>query len=75
MEKDYERRTREKAEALHESVLALSSVEGPLQQARHCRDSIFLAMQELRCLVDEAEMITDEKAWPFPGYGQLLTTK
>jgi len=64
-----------KAEALHESVLALSNVDTPLHQARHCRDSIFLAMQELRCLVDEAEMITDEKAWPFPGYGALLTTK
>ena len=65
----------EKTETLHESVLALDSAEGPLAQARHCRDSIFLSMQELRCLVDEAEMIVDEKAWPFPGYGALLTTK
>ena len=46
-----------------------------LNQARYCRDNVFLCMQELRCLVDEAEMIVDSKLWPFPGYGQLLTTK
>lgn len=32
-------------------------------------------MQELRCLVDEAEAIVEEKVWPFPGYGVLPTTK
>ncbi len=65
----------DKIEALHESVLALDATADPLSQARHCRDRIFLAMQELRCLVDEAEGVVDEKLWPFPGYGVLLTTK
>ena len=56
-------------------MLALDATADPLSQARHCRDRIFLAMQELRCLVDEAEGVVDEKLWPFPGYGVLLTTK
>jgi len=65
----------EKTEALQESVQALDAAWPPLDQARHCRDSIFQAMQALRSLVDEAEMIVEESVWPFPGYGALLTTK
>ena len=37
--------------------------------------SIVTNMEALRTLVDEAEMIVDDRLWPFPGYGQLLTTK
>ena len=47
----------------------------PLQQALYCKDCILAAMAQVRALVDEAETITDEKAWPFPGYAALLTTK
>ena len=65
----------EKAELLHESVLAFDPAKSPLDQARHCRDSIFQSMQALRALVDEAEPIVEESVWPFPGYGALLTTK
>ena len=65
----------EKAEALRECVQALDPAKSPLDQARHCRDSIFQAMQVLRSLVDEAEILVEESVWPFPGYGALLTTK
>ena len=65
----------ERAEMLKESIASLDQAETPLAKARHCRDSIFAAMQELRTLVDEAETITDETIWPFPGYSALLTTK
>ena len=64
-----------KTEALHEAILSLDAAGDPLNQARHCRDSVFLCMQELRCLVDEAEMIVDKNVWPLPSYGELLTTK
>ncbi len=63
-------------EALHEAIQALDDLPAdPLAQARHCRDCVFKRMQELRALADEAESIVDEKLWPFPGYGELLTTK
>jgi len=65
----------EKAMELEACMNALPALQTPLARARHCRDSIFQAMEALRILVDQAEMITDEKAWPFPGYGKLLTTK
>ena len=63
------------AETLDEAVRALEGAGDPLLQARHCRDSIFHHMQALRALVDDAERIVDDKLWPFPGYGELLTTK
>ncbi len=65
----------EKIDALRESVDSLNPSDDPLTQARHCRDSIVTNMEALRALVDEAEMIVDDRLWPFPGYGQLLTTK
>ena len=36
------------------------------------RDRVFIAMQELRAAVDEAESVTDARSWPFPTYGDLL---
>ena len=65
----------EKNDALRESVEGMSAAADPLAQARLCRDSIVKNMEALRTLVDEAEMIVDSRLWPFPGYGQLLTTK
>ena len=66
----------EKNDALRRALLDLENVgSDPLAQARHCRDSVFHGMQELRALVDEAEGIVQDQAWPFPGYGELLTTK
>ena len=65
----------EKIDALRESVDSLDPSDDPLAQARHCRDSIVANMEALRALADEAEMIVDDRLWPFPGYGQLLTTK
>ena len=63
------------ADALADSLDRLEEAEGPLARARHCRDQIFRCMQEARALADEAEGIVDKDAWPFPGYGELLTTK
>ena len=65
----------ESNEALRDSVAALEKTETPLKQARLCRDRIVRDMDALRALVDEAELIVDGSVWPFPGYGQLLTTK
>ncbi len=63
------------ANALADSLSALEETGDPLLKARHCRDQIFRRMQEARALADEAEGLVDRDAWPFPGYGELLTTK
>ena len=36
------------------------------------RDTVLVAMSELRVACDEAETVTAEKYWPFPTYGDLL---
>ena len=64
-----------KADALNDSLLRIDLADDPLAKARACRDDVFQRMAETRALVDEAEGIVDRNAWPFPGYGELLTTK
>ena len=63
------------AEGLSQSLTALDDVDGPLDKARWCREEILRRMQAVRALADEAEGLVDRKDWPFPGYGELLTTK
>ena len=65
----------EKTALLERAVQALDQFTCPLQKARYCRESVFEGMQALRSLVDDAESIVDDRLWPFPGYGDLLTTK
>ena len=36
------------------------------------KDNIFTTMENLRKPADRLEMLTDEKYWPFPTYGELL---
>ena len=62
-------------EALQTSIEELTAMGDTLEQACHCRDHTIVLMQQLRALADQAELIVSEKAWPFPCYGQLLTTK
>ena len=63
------------ADALSQALQTLDGAGDLLLKARHCRDTVTRCMQQLRALVDEAETMVDSKAWPFPGYGELLTTK
>ena len=60
---------------LERAVQDYDTTADALAQARYCRDRIFQCMQALRGPVDEAETIVDKRLWPFPGYGELLTTK
>jgi len=41
-------------------------------QAIFYRDQVFKVMEELRKPADRLEFLVDEKAWPFPTYGELL---
>ncbi len=65
----------EKAALLDQAIQTLDHLDCPLQKARYCRETVFTGMQALRALADDAESIVDDKVWPFPGYGDLLTTK
>ena len=62
-------------EELAKAVDGLEDAGDSLGKAHYCREEIFRRMEALRALADEAESITDKSLWPFPGYGELLTTK
>lgn len=58
-----------------EDVLLKSKDEPDiLSQASHYRDQVFVAMSELRVVVDELETIVAKKHWPLPSYAQLLNS-
>ena len=62
----------EKVEALEDALEALKSQDDVLKTSEAVRDNVLPVMEELRKYVDEAELLTSEKCWPFPSYGKLL---
>ena len=59
-------------EALDDVLAKLQGIEAIDEEAYMIRDELILKMNELRVSCDEAEVITPEKFWPFPTYGELL---
>lgn len=57
---------------LEDVLTAFKSKEDIFDASAYVRDEMLPAMDELRKYVDEAEMLTSERDWPFPGYGQIL---
>jgi len=46
-----------------------------LAEAKHCKNIILPAMQELRKYADNLEMLVAEDLWPFPSYQNMLFVK
>ena len=72
-------RLSELTDAILESVTKLEDVlavfktkEDIFDSSAYVRDDMLPAMEGLRKYVYEAEMLTSQKDWPFPSYGQLL---
>ena len=61
-----------RCDALETALYEVKESTGAYELACGYRDRVFIAMQELRAAVDEAENITAAKYWPFPTYGDLL---
>ena len=56
-----------------ENILAkFKTLDDIFESSAFVRDEMLPAMEELRKYVDEAEMLTSQRDWPFPSYGQLL---
>ena len=62
----------DRCEALDKTLIGAMDSDDALKTAVYYKDVVFKAMNELRLSVDEAEVITDRKYWPYPGYGELL---
>ena len=57
---------------LEEALSKLKALEDVFESSAFVRDELLPKMETLRKYVDEAEMLTPQKDWPFPSYGQLL---
>ena len=62
----------DKTEMLEDEIMKLKFISDVKQESYAIRDSILPKMGELRAVADEAEMLTADKYWPFPTYGELL---
>ena len=58
--------------ALEEALKTFKGLEDVFKSSAFVRDEMLPKMDTLRSYVDEAEMLTSQKDWPFPSYGQLL---
>ena len=62
----------EKCDELDKVLCKLSDSANAKEEGYMIRDELLPKMSELRVACDEAEVITAEKYWPFPTYGELL---
>ena len=62
----------EATDLLEGALVKIKSAEDIGEESEMIRDTVLVAMSELRVACDEAETVTAEKYWPFPTYGDLL---
>ena len=62
----------ERVELLEAALKDLNRYDDIISTSEAIRDDVLPRMEDLRKYVDEAEMLTPEKCWPFPSYGKLL---
>ena len=60
------------AKQLEAALSEAQAVTETAAQASFFAEKVLPVMQRLRAAADKAESLTDEKAWPFPTYGDLL---
>ncbi|MDR0946681.1 MAG: glutamine synthetase III [Ruminococcus sp.] len=57
---------------LDDTLLKVKDLTTALETAKYYRETVFIAMQELRAVADELETIAPEAVWPYPTYSDLL---
>ncbi|MBP3234624.1 MAG: glutamine synthetase III [Eubacterium sp.] len=58
--------------ALEKALAEFKTLDSVFTSSEFVRDELLPKMDILRKYVDEAEMLTSQRDWPFPSYGQLL---
>ena len=61
-----------KTEALSAATIEMKTAAGTEEAADFARSTVFVAMQELRAVVDEAETLVGSEYWPLPTYSEML---
>ena len=62
----------DKISQLEDALLEAKAYDDLLTSALAFKDKVFTAMQELREVADELELITAESVWPVPSYGDII---
>ena len=62
----------EKTQALENALSECSGNMSAEEKAKKYHSDVFKAMNELRTVADELEVITDRACWPYPDYSKLL---
>ncbi|MBO5609496.1 MAG: glutamine synthetase III [Eubacterium sp.] len=57
---------------LEDALAEFKTISDVFKSSEFVRDTMLPRMDKLRKFVDEAEMLTSQRDWPFPSYGQLL---
>ena len=57
---------------LEDALATFKELPDVFKSSAFVRDELLPKMDTLRKYVDEAEMLTSQRDWPFPSYGQLL---
>ena len=62
-----------KIKALQDTTTTAKGLHGDAyKQGLYYRDYVFEAMNELRQVVDQLEVLIDYEMWPFPSYTKML---
>jgi len=61
-----------KMDELDNALLGVKDYSDLGDCARYYREIVFSAMQSLRAVADEIEMLVGKDYWPYPTYGELL---
>lgn len=62
----------ERVKDLEKALEDIKDKDDIIKTSEAIRDDVLPKMEHLRKHVDEAEMLTSEKCWPFPSYGRIL---
>ena len=58
--------------ALQDCIETAKSLDDLEQAADYYKDKVIGAMSALRAVVDQMELVTSKKYWPYPSYGEML---
>ena len=61
-----------KVQVLEKAVSDAKTISEASKLAFFYRETVFAAMNELRCVVDQLEVVTPKAKWPVPSYGDML---
>ena len=61
-----------RVEALAAGVEGVPACEGCEAESHYYHDVVVQAMEALRAVVDETELMVSSKYWPYPSYGEML---